>query len=165
MIGTLTCLSGLLATVQFGMASRFGEPGDMLAGYTLMCRRHMTRPAFLEAITQGCAHRWLPCGTRLLIVSGTTGRHAACTVVDRGPYGALHQGRWLIKRRAADLGTWRGILDLLPPVANRLRLNGLQPVLVRVLEPFVSRPAPPRRLPIPPASRRKILDARRSPRV
>ncbi|MCS6915277.1 MAG: septal ring lytic transglycosylase RlpA family protein [Myxococcota bacterium] len=126
----------------------------------------MARPAFLSAVAQGCAHRWLPCGTQLLIVSGTTGRGATCTVVDRGPYGALHQGRWLIKRRAGDPGTWRGILDLLPPVANRLRLNGLQPVLVRVLEPLVVWPKPPRpwRIP-PPPSRRKVLDARRSPRV
>ena len=139
MISTLTCLSAFVATMQFGLASRYGDPGDRYAGRTLTCHRFMEPRSFRAAIAQGCAHRWLPCGTRLLVGNTRTGRIGACTVVDRGPYGAMHRGRWVIKRRARDPGTWRGVLDLLPPVASRLGLNGLEPVLVQPVRPRAAR--------------------------
>lgn len=134
MMGTLTCLSALLATVQFGVASRYGEPGDRLAGGVASCRYRMDRPSFRRAVSQGCAHRWLPCGTQIVLRNPQNGRSASCTVVDRGPYGAMYRGRWVIKRRERDPGTWRGVLDLLPPVANRLGVDGRQPLLIHVVK-------------------------------
>ena len=136
MMGTPTCLSAFLATVQFGLASRYGDPGDNLAGRTLSCHRSMAGPTFRRAVSQGCAHRWLPCGTRLLIQNAANGRIGICTVVDRGPYGAMHRGRWVIKRRERDPGTWRGVLDLLPPVADRLGVDGIHLILLQIARPW-----------------------------
>lgn len=126
-------LPHIVFAAQVGLASVFGYPGDRWAGGSLRCHRHLSSAAFKRAKAEGCAHRTLPCGARLLVQDLRTGRQATCAVIDRGPYGAMHRGRWVLKRRTSDPGRWRGVADLLPPVARRLGLNGLDLVLLRVL--------------------------------
>lgn len=114
-----------------GLASWYGYPGDRWAGGDRRaCRRAMGGgPAFERALLSGVAHRTLPCGTRLLLRNASTGRWTAARVVDRGPYGAvLSNGRWVVKLREGDPGEWRGVLDLLPGVADRLGAHGLHRV-------------------------------------
>lgn len=118
-----------------GLASTYGYPGtgDPLSGKSLRCQRFMSPRAYQKALPIGVAHRTLPCGTKVLIWDLRTGRRARAIVIDSGPYGALlPSGRWVIKRRASDPGVWRGVLDVLPPVAARLGLTGLDPVIVQV---------------------------------
>jgi hypothetical protein len=60
-----------------------------------------------------------------------TGRFALCEVLDRGPFGAiLPSGEWGVKIRATQPGSWRGIIDLAPAVAQALDLNGREQVRV-----------------------------------
>ncbi len=114
------------------MASRFGDPGDRWAGGRLRCQRLMSPRAFRRALPYGVAHRTLPCGAELRIYDLRTGRASRAVVLDAGPWGAIHRGRWRVKRTEQEPGRWRGILDTLPPVAARLRLTGLDPVLLQV---------------------------------
>src|SRR5262245_14969397 len=95
---------------EHGLATRFGDPGDLLAGAELKCTRERLRPGQLV-----CAHRTLPCGTLLMLQNPRTGRFALCSVLDRGPYGAiLPSGQWGFKLRKSEPGRWRGLLDLAP---------------------------------------------------
>jgi hypothetical protein len=59
-----------------------------------------------------CAHRWLPCGTDVVVVNLERKGAAVCKVTDRGPYGVDRSGRW------------RGVIDLTPQVATQVRLDG-----------------------------------------
>jgi rare lipoprotein A len=61
-----------------------------------------------EALTM--ASRTIPLGTYVLVEGN--GRSVWCRVNDRGPYGAMHAGRWVLKRRSSDPGVWRGVADL-----------------------------------------------------
>lgn len=143
MIDASACLSALF-TASVGMASQYDWPRDPHSGRSLSCHRSLRPAAFRQAAAEGCAHRWLPCGTRLLVQDLRTGRAAACTVVDRGPYGAMHRGRWVLKRTAREPGRWRGILDVLTPVARRLRLQGLDPIMMWVVPPRTAKKSEPR---------------------
>ncbi len=143
MIASAVCVATVLMSFQVGASSHYRWPGDRQAGRTLMCHRYLEPGRFRAALGEGCAHRFLPCGTRLLVEDLATNRSGTCTVVDRGPYGAIYHGRWLLKRRYADPGDWRGVLDVLPPVATRLGLHGLHPVLLQVVAPG-PRPVPRR---------------------
>ncbi|MBI4510894.1 MAG: hypothetical protein HY698_14775 [Deltaproteobacteria bacterium] len=91
-----------------GYATVFGTPGDPHDGDTLACDR---RP--IPQDESLCAHRWLPCGTRILVLNLERPGITSCRVADRGPFGV-------------DRGTgrWRGIIDLAPKVARDLRLDG-----------------------------------------
>ncbi len=107
-----------------GMASRFGDPGDLYAGEHLSCTRQKMGPNQMV-----CAHRTLPCGTPIVVENIRNGRIAVCAVADRGPYGAIMKsGRWHIKRHEKDPGTWRGLIDLSPSMAKALAFNGFENV-------------------------------------
>ena len=98
--------------VDGGYATLYGFPGDDLAGTSLACVH--------RAIPQDepvCAHRWLPCGTRLVVVNLDRPGTGVCWVGDRGPYGV-------------DVPTqrWRGILDMTPLAARQVRLDGKDPI-------------------------------------
>ncbi|MEO6951705.1 MAG: septal ring lytic transglycosylase RlpA family protein [Polyangia bacterium] len=109
-----------------GMATIFGDPGDLLAGGHLYCTGKKLEPDQLA-----CAHRTLPCGTVLVLENPRTGRFATCEVLDRGPFGAmLDSGDWGFKIRQSDPGTWRGIVDLAPAVAAALDHNGRERIRV-----------------------------------
>ncbi|MBL9006047.1 MAG: hypothetical protein JNJ46_17465 [Myxococcales bacterium] len=139
---------------QTGLAAVYGQPGDRLAGGPLACTHQPLRQDELV-----CAHRTLPCGTQLLVQSRRSGRIATCRVLDRGPYGArLASGRFVIKLRPEERGTWRGIVDLSPAVAHMLGVTGNEPVRMLYL-----RPGSPIEVPgLPPMP---SLPARRSERA
>lgn len=101
---------------QAGRAAVFGYAGDKWAGGPLACTGKPLRPK--QAV---CAHRTLPCGTFLFLQNQSNRRMALCQVLDRGPFGArLPGGRFVVKRRKADRGTWQGVVDLSPAVASDL---------------------------------------------
>jgi hypothetical protein len=107
-----------------GLATRFGDPGDLLAGPHLKCTHQKLPPGALV-----CAHRTLPCGSVVMIHNPRNHRLAACQVLDRGPFGAiLPDGEWGFKIRSSEPGIWRGIIDLSPAVAEALDFNGREPV-------------------------------------
>ncbi len=111
-------------SAERGLATRFGDPGDVLAGNHLYCTGKK-----VEASQFACAHRTLPCGTVLMIENPRTGRFALCEVLDRGPFGAkLESGEWAFKIRQSDPGRWRGVVDLAPAVADALDHNGRERV-------------------------------------
>jgi hypothetical protein len=107
-----------------GLATRFGDPGDLLAGRHLSCTHQKMEPGQLV-----CAHRTLPCGTPVIVRSPRTKRLALCQVLDRGPWGAiLPTGDWGLKLHRSQPGDWRGIIDLSPGVAKALKFNGRERV-------------------------------------
>ncbi|MSP16024.1 MAG: hypothetical protein EXR73_05330 [Myxococcales bacterium] len=94
--------------VDEGFATLYGTPGDIWAGGDMAC--------FHRPVPQDeplCAHRWLPCGTRVSVTNLERSASTTCVVADRGPFG--------IDR---DSGRWRGILDLTPFAAKKARLDG-----------------------------------------
>jgi hypothetical protein len=109
------------------VASVFGGADDAHRGGPSRCLRPM-RPVGADDV--GVAHRTLPCGARLLLLSPRTGRWTTAAVVDHGPYGALDAGSWVVKRRRRDPGRWVGCLDLTRPVARRLgHRGGKEPIV------------------------------------
>ncbi len=123
-----TLLMALLGTTQIsaarGYATEFGASEDMLTGGTMACTGKKMGPDDLV-----CAHRSLPCGTRVVVHSLRTKKVASCVVVDRGPYGAtLPNGEIILKVRASEEGTWRGLIDLSPAVARALSFSGREQV-------------------------------------
>jgi hypothetical protein len=116
------------ANLQYdrGLATRFGDPGDRLAGRHLSCTHQAMQPGQMA-----CAHRTLPCGTTLLLENPRNGRFAVCQVLDRGPFGAIMPtGSWGVKMTRHQPGNWRGILDLAPAVAKALGHNGRERIRV-----------------------------------
>jgi hypothetical protein len=109
-----------------GLVTRYGDPGDKLGSGAMACEPHNK----VDQTVMGCAHRTLPCGTWLLLENPRTGRRAYCQVMDRGPYGAMHEGKWVIKIRLSDPGKWRGILDITPAVSRALSHNGFETLKV-----------------------------------
>lgn len=117
-----------LTTMHYdrGLATRFGDPNDHWDGKQLSCTHEKLQPGELV-----CAHRTLPCGTTLILENPRNGRFALCSVLDRGPFGAiLPTGRWGLKIHKRDPGAWRGILDLSPAVARALGHNGRERIRV-----------------------------------
>ncbi len=123
----LAALLGNIALVgEKGLATRFGDPGDMWTGAHLSCTGQRIAPGQLA-----CAHRTLPCGSLVVVHNPRTSRFAVCQVLDRGPFGAiLPSGDWGVKIRADEPGVWRGIIDLAPAVADALDFNGRERVQV-----------------------------------
>ena len=93
--------------VDDGYATRFGDPGDIHAGGDMACTRTP-----VQQDEPMCAHRWLPCGTEVVVINQERRGAARCRVADRGPYGVDPSGRW------------RGIIDLTPGAATAVRLDG-----------------------------------------
>lgn len=94
--------------VDDGYATLYGTPGDKFAGGPLACQG--------RAIPQDeplCAHRWLPCGSEIVVINLEHPAVTSCRVADRGPYGV---------DRASN--RWRGILDLTPFAARAANLDG-----------------------------------------
>jgi len=111
-------------TAERGVATRFGDPGDPLAGDHLYCTGKKMEPSQLA-----CAHRTLPCGTVVMLENPRTKKFAMCEVLDRGPFGAkMENGQWGMKIRKTDPGKWRGVIDLAPAVADALDHNGRERV-------------------------------------
>lgn len=123
----LAAFVGMTAvSYERGVATRFGDPGDWLAGEHLSCTHQKLQPGQLV-----CAHRTLPCGTTLILENPRTGQFAMCEVLDRGPFGAiLPSGQWGMKIHASQPGDWRGVLDLAPAVANALGHNGRERIRI-----------------------------------
>lgn len=117
----------LTGPVQSCNASVFGMPHDKYQGGNLRC---VQRPPHNNDL--GIAHRTLPCGTRVVIINQRTQKWAVARVMDRGPYGALYNGQWVLKRSNKDPGSWRGGADLLPAVAKKLGHNGFEKVTIFV---------------------------------
>jgi len=129
----LVLLVSLLLPDVIGLAAVYGYPGDALdkegppaCEATLVAERG--RAGFQKMLEAGVAHRQLPCGTKLRLVS-LTGSTSAF-VVDRGPFGIrTATGRWRAGRTLRQGEQWRGVLDLRPPVARNLGfMTGLHPV-------------------------------------
>ncbi len=122
----LALLGAQPMAAQRGLATRFGDPGDQLAGGQLYCTGKKMEPGQIA-----CAHRTLPCGTVLMLENPRTGKFALCEVLDRGPFGALlDTGEWAFKIRRDDPGEWRGIVDLSPAVSDALSHNGRERIRV-----------------------------------
>src|SRR5688572_350786 len=99
--------------VEDGYATLYGTPGDPHAGGLMACT-HKDVPQD-EPL---CAHRWLPCGTRVIVVNLEHAAVTTCRVTDRGPFGT-------------EKGRWRGVIDLTPAAAKAARLDGRD--LVRLI--------------------------------
>lgn len=94
--------------VDDGYATLYGTPDDKYKGGPLACTG--------QEIPQNenlCAHRWLPCGTKIVVMNLERTGTTTCRVADRGPYG--------VDRPTAR---WRGILDLTPHAAKKAGLDG-----------------------------------------
>lgn len=146
---------------ESGRAAVYGQAGDRLAGGPLACTGQRLRPHDLV-----CAHRTLPCRTPMIIVSQRSQRVATCQVLDRGPYGArLPSGRFVLKTRSDQRGTWRAQVDLSPGVARMLGVSDTEPVTLIYALPPGARPPEPENTPERQRQREeepKRADARRS---
>lgn len=112
--------------VEDGYATQFGHPGDEWAGNggAAACTGRLISQDELV-----CAHRWLPCGSKVRVVNPANGRSSLCVVEDRGPYGVDVRSQ-----------RWRGILDMAPHAARSIALGGRAPVwILYVLPPASSR--------------------------
>jgi len=69
------------------------------------------------------ASRSIPLNTTVLIEIPRTGAKAWCRVNDRGPYGAMNEGEWIVKLTKEDPGSWRGVMDLSKGCASELEFN------------------------------------------
>ena len=107
-------------------ASVFAQKGDKWAGGRSPFLRRKVRHT-----DWGVAHRTHPLGSWVTITNLRTRKTVQAQVIDRGPYGAVHQGKWRLKKRKTDPGKWRGCLDMTPPIAKELGHNGFE--LVRVV--------------------------------
>jgi hypothetical protein len=110
-----------------GVASQYGEPGDIYAQQALACdiSKHIDNYVHI------CASRWVPCGTVLLLQNQSNHELSWCTVMDRGPYGAMIKNddntySWGMKITPRDPGVWRGILDMSPATTKEMHHNGFE---------------------------------------
>lgn len=81
-----------------------------------------------------CAHRTLPFGTSVLLVNAADPtRRTWCRINDRGPYGAIADGEYVVKVDLSAPGEYRGILDVSVAAAKRLGTfeQGLSRIEVR----------------------------------
>ena len=127
----LALLGSPQVVTEEGKAAVYGQAGDQLAGGPLACSGKRLSQSDLV-----CAHRTLPCGTPMLVFSLRTQRIATCRVLDRGPFGArLATGKFVIKKRAGQKGTWRAVVDMAPAVAGMLGVHDTEPVRLVYLRP------------------------------
>lgn len=127
---------------EIGIGSQYGQAGDIYAEQALACspKKHVDNQMHV------CAHRYLPCGTVLIIQTVRTNRTTWCTIMDRGPYGAIiesdGQKRWGLKIKYTDPGRWRGILDMTPAVAADMHHRGFEMIRYWIL---IGKTHPPKR--------------------
>lgn len=128
-----------IAKTQRGVATVYW-PGDGHSGSTCADGKPFT--------TTRChiAHRTWPLGSKVRVCSRKTGRCTISFVGDRGPFGACDhlgqkphsfscKGKWLIKIRRRDPGTWRGIADLSKCVWKKIGGSGMQIIRLDLLKP------------------------------
>lgn len=127
-----------IAKTQHGLASVYW-PGDGHSGKVCADGRPFTR--------ERChiAHRSWPLGRKVRVCSRKTGRCTVSFVGDRGPFGACDhkgirrnftcRGKWLVKIRRRDPGTWRGIADLSKCVWKKIGGPGMQIIRLDLLTP------------------------------
>lgn len=117
-----------------GVASVFytGKDGRHAGGYLACLWRH-PRKKQVDRALRFVAHRTLPCGSIVLVHNPRTQRSTYAVVLDRGPYGGVHEGAWVLKLRRSDPGVWRGKLDLSPGTAEAIQHNGFERVNFLVL--------------------------------
>ena len=113
-----------------GLATRYGTPGDKWLSGPLACGDGSQTIWNTQNV---CAHRFLPCGTLLIVENLRTDQRTWCKVWDRGPYGAYvydesGNRKWVVKKRRGDPGEWRGILDMSPDVSLSMGHNGFEKV-------------------------------------
>lgn len=99
-----------LNTMQSGLSSWYGSMDGTNDGGL-----HGQITATGETFTgreRTCASRTIPLNTIILIELKRNGNKAWCRVNDRGPYGAMHNGEWVLKLSKRDKGKWRGVLDM-----------------------------------------------------
>lgn len=121
----LSLLLDFVGPPQTCVASVFGYAGDRWDGGVSRCLGRRVRPD-----DWGIAMRGVPCGTPVIIWLPRTGRAVVAPIIDAGPFGAIHEGRWVLKRRKSDPGTYRGCADLTPPVARALGHSWLERVRI-----------------------------------
>lgn len=126
----LLVFSFKLSFVGAGLATEF-RPHEKLNDGILACDHGRKWTNTNEAV---CAHRTLPCGTRLLIINLKTNLSTMCTVLDRGPYGAVYNKVWVTKIHRRDPGKWRGIIDMGPAVSKAIQLGGMGRIEVYKIE-------------------------------
>ena len=128
---------------EFGKASVFAIHGDKynpenkpLACESRIIRKH-GHTYWQKILTHGVAHRTLPCGSkiRVYIIGKKRVRSSYAYVVDRGPYGVVHNGRWRLRRKLYPGERYRGILDVLAPLAKKLNVSGIFFVVVKIISP------------------------------
>ena len=151
-----------IAKTQRGLATVYW-PGDGHSGKLCADGKPFTR--------ERChiAHRSWRLGSKVRVCSRKTGRCTITYVGDRGPFGACDHrgiverthrhkgklrfkwscyGKWLIKIRQSDPGTWRGVADLSKCVWKKIGGPGMQVVRLDLLKPT---PAQRRRVAQPTA--------------
>jgi|AntDeeMinimDraft_6_1070357.scaffolds.fasta_scaffold11607_2 hypothetical protein len=113
-----------------GIASYYNSPqGDHgLRGNGIMANGEPITPGGMTIAT-----RSVPLNTVVLLEY--KGRRVWARSTDRGPYGAMHEGQWVLKIHRSDPGKWRGVADLNYPVAKKLlgddMRNGLNHIKIR----------------------------------
>lgn len=118
LIGRL--LHALSGKPETCIATEFGAPGDEWAGGNALLLKRPVGPSDM-----GVAHRTLPLGSMVLVQNIETGKIARGRVIDRGPYGAIHEGEWAIKLNKDAPGVWRACLDLTPRMARAIGHDGM----------------------------------------
>jgi hypothetical protein len=116
------------AQAETGRITRFGGASDKWRGGKSPCLGRR-----IEATDWGVATRTGRCGQLYRITNHRTGRVVVAPRITAGPYGAMHDGAWVVKRRASDPGTWRGILDATPLVFLALEAKSFDRVTVVAL--------------------------------
>jgi len=110
--------------VAICIATIFGQAGDQHVGGKALALGRRVDPDN----DYGIAHRTLPLGSIVTITNPRTGLAVRTEVIDRGPYGAIYRGNWVLKRNAIAKGKWRGCVDLTPLTAEAIGHNGYEPV-------------------------------------
>lgn len=138
-----------IAKTQRGMVTVYW-PGDGHSGKTCADGKPFTRTRC------HIAHRSWPLGSKVRVCSRKTGRCTISFVGDRGPFGACDHlgmatrttrrngkvyykwacfGKWRVKIRRSDPGTWRGIADLSKCVWKKIGGPGMQDIRLDLLKP------------------------------
>lgn len=117
---------------EAGLASWYGSGDGTNDGG--LHGKHTATGELFDPEKHTCASRHIPLNTMVLVEDVETGNRAWCRVNDRGPYGAMHEGQWVLKLTGSDPGRWRGVMDLSRGTAQELGFDfrsGLNQVRLR----------------------------------
>lgn len=113
---------GVASWYGSGVSNDFGMHGKVTA----------TGEPFNPSL-RSCASRSIRLHTVVIVELLRTGKRITCRVNDRGPYGAIHNGEWLVKLSRGDPGEWRGVMDLSRKAAEDIGFNfskGMEPIAI-----------------------------------